>query len=672
MISLALRSLRGTSLAIVASALASHAYGAHLHVDADAPPGGDVSVAAPFSTLSEASGAAAPGDTIRLRGVFRGQTLTLSNADGLTITKWPGEPGRPLVRGDIPVPPTSWSFEPGSGAWAAPTTTTPLRVVWNWDRNIDAHGRNFGFLRRAGSVGDLDPGEWHFDGSLLRIVPPPGADPDPRSGVDEYAFIRAGNAFRLLGGSGLTVRDVDFALWAYSNEIESGYAIRMESVTDSLIEDCSFRDCGKHAAGFVAGASANNTIRRVFSAGLDHGALPSAGHLVFFSFGTDIDGCVAEDCELLLYNSLDWSGQPIGGACNGVFTHAFGIARVRDVVFRRIRCVEFPGTLESAFGLGEYTSLPADRASMNPADYPVRFIECELVNGGRMFFAGGAGAQAAAFERCRFDFSRAGELGQPWVFRIQGTDARALFVSCVITANGSAVVGSEARLFDVPPESTLLLDGCVVHVGGGLGQNCAHFRQNLFANPAGYPNSLIVARNTVFSRQTPGCLHKGNNIMSEANLPASLVLQDCWYWNIAADQFSLGNPLVRQLASWRSLLDPQGVFSIDPGFQDAAAGDFEGAPGGALRTTTRWSQAARKLGINRRPYSGHFGAYQHGPAGDVDDDGVVSGADLAMLLGAWGPCPSGASPCREDVTGDGAVDAADLAQLLGSWGAPPR
>ena len=56
--------------------------------------------------------------------------------------------------------------------------------------------------------------------------------------------------------------------------------------------------------------------------------------------------------------------------------------------------------------------------------------------------------------------------------------------------------------------------------------------------------------------------------------------------------------------------------------------------------------------------------------GDLNDDGIVDAADLALLLGNWGPvdCAGGGCP---DFNGDGVVDAADLAQLLGNWGACP-
>lgn len=49
---------------------------------------------------------------------------------------------------------------------------------------------------------------------------------------------------------------------------------------------------------------------------------------------------------------------------------------------------------------------------------------------------------------------------------------------------------------------------------------------------------------------------------------------------------------------------------------------------------------------------------------DLDGDGDIDAADLAILLGSWGDCEN----CPADFNGDGAVNAAGLSQLLGSWG----
>ena len=48
--------------------------------------------------------------------------------------------------------------------------------------------------------------------------------------------------------------------------------------------------------------------------------------------------------------------------------------------------------------------------------------------------------------------------------------------------------------------------------------------------------------------------------------------------------------------------------------------------------------------------------------GDLNGDGVVNGADLGLLLGAWG------TPGPGDLNGDGTVTGSDLGLLLGAWG----
>jgi len=59
--------------------------------------------------------------------------------------------------------------------------------------------------------------------------------------------------------------------------------------------------------------------------------------------------------------------------------------------------------------------------------------------------------------------------------------------------------------------------------------------------------------------------------------------------------------------------------------------------------------------------SGDFGC-EDGIVGDLNLDGIVDGADLSILLGAWGT----ADPIA-DLSGDGNVDGADLSILLGNW-----
>jgi formylglycine-generating enzyme required for sulfatase activity len=51
---------------------------------------------------------------------------------------------------------------------------------------------------------------------------------------------------------------------------------------------------------------------------------------------------------------------------------------------------------------------------------------------------------------------------------------------------------------------------------------------------------------------------------------------------------------------------------------------------------------------------------------DLNNDGLVDGADLGVLLSNWGPT-DGEAP-RPDINGNGIVDGADLGVLLANWG----
>ena len=50
--------------------------------------------------------------------------------------------------------------------------------------------------------------------------------------------------------------------------------------------------------------------------------------------------------------------------------------------------------------------------------------------------------------------------------------------------------------------------------------------------------------------------------------------------------------------------------------------------------------------------------------GDLNGDGLVNGADLGLMLVAWGPC---GRDCIADLDGNGVVNGADLGLLLVDW-----
>ena len=53
--------------------------------------------------------------------------------------------------------------------------------------------------------------------------------------------------------------------------------------------------------------------------------------------------------------------------------------------------------------------------------------------------------------------------------------------------------------------------------------------------------------------------------------------------------------------------------------------------------------------------------------GDYNGDGFVNGADLGLMMAAWGACGG----CPEDLNGDGVVSGADLGLMIAGWGVCP-
>ena len=73
-------------------------------------------------------------------------------------------------------------------------------------------------------------------------------------------------------------------------------------------------------------------------------------------------------------------------------------------------------------------------------------------------------------------------------------------------------------------------------------------------------------------------------------------------------------------------------------------------------------------GVGRAPIV-DMGAYEHVPLppADLNNDGIVDGGDLLVLLGSWGSCAV-CDDCIADLDGDCLVGPSDLIILLGSWG----
>jgi hypothetical protein len=80
-----------------------------------------------------------------------------------------------------------------------------------------------------------------------------------------------------------------------------------------------------------------------------------------------------------------------------------------------------------------------------------------------------------------------------------------------------------------------------------------------------------------------------------------------------------------------------------------------GAPRGGSRNGILGKSAVSECVAEARYWCGFR-------TGDVNADGIVDAADLALVLGSWG------LPGATDLDGNGTTNAADIGVLLGNWG----
>ena len=654
------------------------------YADGDAAIDGNGSAESPFNSLDSLDAAieagSREGKTAHLAGTFRGEQLNLINLTDCTFKQWDGR-NPAVIRGDSLLT-GRWIEQAsprGSGAggvrYTLPLDPGPpgiVGVVEDWDIRIDPQGRHYGHLTEVTSVQQVElvDGSWHFDGANLHVHPTGGVNPNESKRV--YGWCRGKDGTYLGDSTGCVFDGLTYQLWVDS-AVGLGYALKIGSGQDCTIRNCTATDFGYHGFGFIGSWCVGNVFENCLTRG---GRANGSTAYVFFASFQPVAGCIARDCTAQMYPLLNAFGEPLGGAgsgTHGFFTHSGIATLVTDVEFLRCDAFGYPESHAYAFSSGRFLPEPADLN--DPMTYPVRCIECN-------YFDGASNVQQAAskiaFVRCFIDLSRLHELpgstsAGMMTFGDFGPN-RLLFQSCVIVTDTSGFSGR--TLWRVAPLSTLTLQGCTVYDDGADEVNHRSFIR------VSNSTSVVKATQTVFAHRVPSFLLRSEQGLAST---ANLEFDHGWYHNIrTADGFIQFTPLASQSA-FQSVMDPSGVYSIDPRFAEVPF-DLEGLAGSPISTLTQFVDDVNWSGINGQSYSGHYGAYQYGEVkqcvADLDASGVVDGLDLGILLASWSIPPGGAGcggrrgdpgpgGCPADVLADGVVDGLDLGVLLAHWGPCP-
>jgi len=240
-------------------------------------------------------------------------------------------------------------------------------------------------------------------------------------------------------------------------------------------------------------------------------------------------------------------------------------------------------------------------------------------------------------------------------------------------------VFSSIGFFAAPGQDYYIL----VHANGPTGQ----FTLNINCPPAGPPNDFCATAQPV----GPG-IWPWDNCTATTDGPPS----PCGFTGLPNDDLDIWYEFVLPCDGTFSAMLPPAPF--DQGIELFSACPLAGGvPLGCASAPAGAPAAVSGVGVAGETFlirvGGILGSCGHGllditlmcnqlcPPDCVTNatllpppDGIVDGADLAVLLGAWGACPG---CCADTVSSatllpppDGIVDGADLAVLLGAWGNP--
>ncbi len=176
-------------------------------------------------------------------------------------------------------------------------------------------------------------------------------------------------------------------------------------------------------------------------------------------------------------------------------------------------------------------------------------------------------------------------------------------------------------------------------------------------NPAGNPNEIFLNNRTVASASTGSVFTFPSNLPAGSTSDAHILLATTGFAalpgaptpdHIIPDNFfDVGGDSIIY-TPYDTMTFGAGVLPLDGvnSLHDTGAGTSVG-----VNSPTNFSGQTGSVVVPCNP-------------ADFDNSGSVNAADLALLLGSWGPCAG----CPADLNADGVVNAADLALLLGAWG----
>ncbi len=581
----------------------------HAQDGADANPGTAASPKQTISAVNTFLSANPTASTVFLAGKFQlGQAILATFLTDVTVQQWDGQT-QAQVRGDVPV--TGWTVVSGSIFVADGPTSIPASVVWNWDENTHADGRHFGHLV-PGSFASLAEGEWGYDAGsdTIRVWLPSEAGVSDPDDLTEIAWTSANTVAGIeIEGFNVLVDGLHVHLWvgagAYCISLNGGGG--KNSVNNCVCFDGGFHVIGCHADA-LSGHFTNCTA----------GGCREGAGTTFVSYGDEgptFSGTFRNNRVLAGGLLTDTDTTVMTGGTSGpnsasYIIHTDNVIPVSDYVasdctfIGNLQCNGFAITLRGLYN---------EVGDVNDGEtYPVRFYDCAFLGHGRTISCQGSAVRArVALFRCRMvidSVSLGVGSGTAHGVTVETADSKVYMECCSMVMIQGAGGNSSRQCLFIAAAQTIVAVNCSFYLENLAGSNSCTFR---FSGTSGFL-TLIQCVMQVSSGSEDRRLVRGdaNAFFDDGS---GKDIRDCWYDNFASTLYAQ-NSNMNTLAEWTDLIDPNGVYDVDPGFTSTS--DLTPSVTSALRTTKKkvaWDTP--RLGINKLPYDGTYGAYQFGTAG---------------------------------------------------------
>lgn len=593
-------------------------------VDADAGDDSNdgLSTSTPWRTLAKATATLTAAFTLHLKGVFLERPV-FSGMSDFEVRNWPYE-DRFEINGYVPFSPADLT-DSGSGYF----TFTPAddaiigQIGFNYVFAERFEDRPQAFVPRAASAAAAQgtPNRWFQDPTTKLVTFYPHADmvADIAAGTADLCWFRTGNGPALSGCSDAVYRDFVHYGWVGGDtttgepSINTGYGILVNAGSrDIVVRSGEIRGYGGHGIGAVnnqRGVIFRDLVVRTGRQGI--GATTHVFHSNTASGGLDdqLTGNRCINVTLHIDGLLDVTGANITtGAINGFYAHGGSGILPSDVRFIRPHVVCYDDTpCNFMFGAGDTDATITD--PLDAEQYPVLYDQFSHTNGQAQQINTTTKTQIA-FRRGTFaNLKNSAQTIETYSWNCSGTGSRFLFDACILAHSDDDADTGGLRMFNIANSPELRFLNCAL-----VNSPSAAAHNMFFFNASATEARVLAYQTIILHRTTNARVVSGSGITVSAD---QLIFHHCVYYMITPSTgYNNTNSALNELAEWQAAIDPSGIYSTDPQLDTANLEHIVPADGGWQMATVDPAPPSQHaaIGINGRPYSGHYGPWQYGSA----------------------------------------------------------